>query len=169
MPRALIGTPKKIIGRNLKEFAELDHYVKIKRFRSSLVTANARRGNAYFFGSSFCVKPFSDRSSFILYPKDNSFFCIIVFSPFIIFMILLIIFMIMCYNFYMKNFGEKIKELRKGKKLTQEGLAQQIGQAQSTIYYWEKNKQEPTISALKKLCEFFEVSADYLLGLKDED
>lgn len=68
----------------------------------------------------------------------------------------------------MNGFGEKIKELRKAKGLTQKMLAEQIGQAQSTIFYWEQNKQEPTISSLKKLCDIFDVSADYLLGLTDE-
>ena len=83
-------------------------------------------------------------------------------------MILSIIFMILCYNFFMNGFGEKIKELRKERKLTQKELAESIGQAQSTIVYWERNQQEPTISSLKKLCELFEVSADYLLGLTKE-
>ena len=67
----------------------------------------------------------------------------------------------------MENFGEKLKELRAEKGLTQKQLAEQIDSAQSAIYYWESNKQEPTISALKKLCQFFNVSADYLLGLED--
>ncbi len=67
----------------------------------------------------------------------------------------------------MYNFGEKLKELRIEKGLTQKQLAEQINSAQSAIYYWESNKQEPTISALKKLCTFFNVSADYLLGLED--
>ncbi|MDE6690950.1 MAG: helix-turn-helix domain-containing protein, partial [Clostridia bacterium] len=38
--------------------------------------------------------------------------------------------------------------------------------AQSSVYYWESNKQEPNISVLKKLCRFFSVSADYLLDLE---
>ncbi len=67
----------------------------------------------------------------------------------------------------MDNFGEKLKELRQEKGLTQKQLANLIGNAQSAIVYWESNKQEPTISALKKLCKFFDVSADYLLGLED--
>ncbi len=67
----------------------------------------------------------------------------------------------------MVGFGEKIKEFRFANGWTQKELAEKIGQAQSTIFYWEQNKQEPTISALKKLCEVFDVSADYLLGLTD--
>lgn len=68
----------------------------------------------------------------------------------------------------MENFGEKVKELRKEKGLTQKQLAQLTDNAQSAVFYWESNKQEPTISSLKKLCVLFEVSADYLLGLEDE-
>lgn len=84
-------------------------------------------------------------------------------------MILSIIIMIFCYNvFAMKEFGEKLKELRKEKGLTQKQLAEQLGNAQSAIYYWETNQQEPNISALKKICQFFNVSSDYLLGLENE-
>ena len=83
-------------------------------------------------------------------------------------MILSIIFMILWYNFHMKGFGEKIKELRIAKGYTQKKLAEELGQAQTTIFYWEQNKQEPNISSLKKLCETFEVSADYLLGLTED-
>lgn len=82
-------------------------------------------------------------------------------------MILSITFMIYCYNFLMIGFGERLKELRIEHGLTQKELAEQIGQAQSAITYWEKNEQEPVISSLKKLCDFFDVSADYLIGRKD--
>lgn len=83
-------------------------------------------------------------------------------------MILSITLMIFCYNLSMKGFGERIKELRIEKGLTQKQLAQIIENAQSAIVYWESDKQEPTISVLKKLCMYFDVSADYLLGLEDE-
>lgn len=68
----------------------------------------------------------------------------------------------------MKNFGEKLKELRIEKGLTQKQLAERLDNAQSAINYWENNKQEPSISALKKICIFFDISADYLLGLEDD-
>ena len=75
--------------------------------------------------------------------------------------------MIYCYNFYMIGVGDRLKELRIEHGLTQKELADKIGQAQSAITYWEKNEQEPVISSFKKLCDFFDVSADYLLGRKD--
>ena len=68
----------------------------------------------------------------------------------------------------MNTFGYKLKKLRKEKGFTQQALAQEIKQAQSTISYWEQDKKEPIVSALKKLCITLDVSADYLLGLKDE-
>ncbi len=75
--------------------------------------------------------------------------------------------MIFCYTKSMLGFGEKIKELRISNGWTQKELASKIEQAQSTIVYWEQNKQEPNISSLKKLCQLFDVSADYLLEIKD--
>lgn len=65
----------------------------------------------------------------------------------------------------MNGFGNKLKELRKNNNLTQKQLAGMLNQAQSTIVYWEKDKQEPSISSLKKICETFSISADYLLDL----
>jgi transcriptional regulator with XRE-family HTH domain len=32
---------------------------------------------------------------------------------------------------------------------------------------WEQGYREPNIDSIKKLCEIFEISADYLLGLSD--
>ncbi|MFQ7034328.1 MAG: helix-turn-helix domain-containing protein [Candidatus Borkfalkia sp.] len=68
----------------------------------------------------------------------------------------------------MKSFGEKLKELRIEKGLSQKELADLVDTSQSAIFYWENNQQEPKISSLKKLCIFFNVSADYLIGLEEE-
>ena len=68
----------------------------------------------------------------------------------------------------MKSFGEKLKELRIEKGLSQKELADLVDTSQSAIFYWENNQQEPKISSLKKLCLFFNVSADYLIGSEEE-
>ena len=34
---------------------------------------------------------------------------------------------------------------------------------------WEQGLAEPSISAIKRLCKFFDVSADYLLGIDDNN
>ena len=74
----------------------------------------------------------------------------------------------MLYNLIaMENFGERLKKLRQESGLTQKQLAEKINCAHSAIVYWETNRQEPNISTLKKLCIYFDVSADYFLGLED--
>ncbi len=64
--------------------------------------------------------------------------------------------------------GDKIKELRKEKGLTQKELAQIIDFSQSRICDWEKGDCEPSAIAIIALANFFEVSADYLLGREDD-
>ena len=60
--------------------------------------------------------------------------------------------------------GDIIKELRLDKNLSQDGLAKIIGVSQKAIDYWERGVNEPKASYIIKLADFFEVSADYLLG-----
>ena len=76
-------------------------------------------------------------------------------------------FPIFLYNFFMETIGNKIKELRKERKLTQKELAKGLKVGQASVCEWEKNQYEPTASAIIALCKFFDVSADYLLGLSD--
>ncbi len=72
------------------------------------------------------------------------------------------------YNKIMESFGERLKELRKEKNLTIMELSKEINYSKSIIGYWEQNKKEPTMSAIKTLCDYFNVSADYLICLKDD-
>lgn len=66
-----------------------------------------------------------------------------------------------------KTFGELIKELREESELTQAKLAKKLQMTQRKISYIECNKYEPSVDDIKAFCKFFNVSADYLLGLKD--
>lgn len=63
--------------------------------------------------------------------------------------------------------GVKIKELRIEKGITQKELSKNINFGQSTIVAWEKGIKKPTYEAIIALAKFFDVSADYLLGLSD--
>lgn len=64
----------------------------------------------------------------------------------------------------MSVFGERLKELRKEKGISQQKLAFEIHYAQSVICDWENGKAEPTAPAIIAVSDFFEVSCDYLLG-----
>ena len=66
-----------------------------------------------------------------------------------------------------ETLAERLKELRMEKGIGQNRLAKELGLSNASISYWENGKQEPSASAIFKRANFFEVSADYLIGLKD--
>lgn len=64
----------------------------------------------------------------------------------------------------MSDFGERLKRLRKGKDITQGQLAEVIGVVPSAIGKYERLETSyPSIDALIKLADYFNVSIDYLL------
>ena len=58
----------------------------------------------------------------------------------------------------------RIRDLRKQKKMTQKELAKYLQIADSTLSYWEMGRYEPDNEALMKLSRFFQVPIDYILG-----
>ena len=68
----------------------------------------------------------------------------------------------------MEYFGDKLRALRMKKNLTQNDLAARLGIVGASVSSYEKNKQYPSVEALIQLCQTFDVSADYLLGLSDD-
>ena len=67
----------------------------------------------------------------------------------------------------MQYFGEKLRELRLERNLTQQELAEKVDLVKATISAYEQGTKYPSIEALIKLCTFFDVSSDYFLGLSD--
>ena len=65
-------------------------------------------------------------------------------------------------------FAYRVKKLRKAQKLSQKELGEALGLTQNTISAIESGTRTTTIEKLILLAKFFDVSADYLLGLKDE-
>ena len=70
-------------------------------------------------------------------------------------------------EFDLKVLSERIKDLRLEKGLGQNQLAELIKVSNASISYWETAKQQPSAEAIFKLANFFEVSADYILGIID--
>ena len=64
--------------------------------------------------------------------------------------------------------GERIKELRKEKGVSQLTLAKAVGVDKRAIIFWEQQVNEPKASYIVNLAKFFNVSTDYLLGLDEE-
>ena len=67
----------------------------------------------------------------------------------------------------MKEIGKRIRELRLAKNLSQTKLASLINTTQDTISLWELGKSLPSIDYVIELVKLFNVSADYLLGIKE--
>lgn len=60
--------------------------------------------------------------------------------------------------------GERIANLRKEKKISQEELADILCTSRQAISKWERGESDPDIDRLKDLAIYFGVSIDYLLG-----
>ena len=71
-------------------------------------------------------------------------------------------------EFNRQLFAERLKALRTEKNIGQNMLAKELGLSNSSISYWETGKQLPTAEAIFKLAIYFDVSTDYLLGIKKD-
>lgn len=63
--------------------------------------------------------------------------------------------------------GERLKELRLERNLTQKQVAEYLGLTIKGYNFYELNLREPPVETIKKLCALYNVSADYLIGLSD--
>lgn len=69
----------------------------------------------------------------------------------------------------MKTFGERLKYARRAKNITQKDLAEKCGVKASVFGHYEHDRNGPTMEVLKKICTELEISADWLLGLCDDE
>ena len=63
--------------------------------------------------------------------------------------------------------GERIKNLRMNKNLSQVDLAKCFGVTKQSVSNWENDNIQPSVDMLKRLSEVLEISADCLLGIDD--
>lgn len=69
----------------------------------------------------------------------------------------------------MEIFKHRLNALIKESQITKYKLAKDIGVNKQTVNFWCDGINEPKISYLLKLAIYFDVSADYLIGLENED
>ncbi len=65
--------------------------------------------------------------------------------------------------------NDKIKTLREARKMSQTELAKEFNITKQTVSNWESGYINPSITKLKQLAEFFNVSTDYLLDLESNN
>ena len=61
----------------------------------------------------------------------------------------------------------RLRQLRKSKKLTQVALQMQTGIEQALLSKYENNERVPPTETLVRLADFFDVSIDYILCRTD--
>ncbi len=68
-------------------------------------------------------------------------------------------------------FGQRISQLRKKRRLTQEQLAAILSITVGQVSRWERGENDPSIQSLTEVATKLNVTTDYLLGLvaKPED
>lgn len=64
------------------------------------------------------------------------------------------------------QFNNKLRELRKGSRLTQKQLSERLGVAKSVVSYYEQGSRFPSYDVLIKIARIFHVTTDYLLGIE---
>ena len=64
-------------------------------------------------------------------------------------------------------FAEKLKGLRQEKGVGQNKMAEDLGVSNASISYWETGKQIPSAEVIYKMAKYFNVSADYILGITE--
>jgi len=61
-------------------------------------------------------------------------------------------------------FTEKLREIRKKRKITQDDVAEHLGILRQSYSAYERGISVPDTHQLKKLADFFGVSTDYFFG-----
>ena len=67
----------------------------------------------------------------------------------------------------MSAFSERLRELRKDKKISQAALAKEVGVSPRVYQDYEYGKREAQMTTLVRMADFFGVSLDYLTGRTD--
>ena len=65
------------------------------------------------------------------------------------------------------NIAQRLKNLRQEKNSLQKDISNDNNISLRAYRYYETGEREPTASIIIKLCDYFQVSSDYLLGLSD--
>lgn len=68
----------------------------------------------------------------------------------------------------MRCFGDILAELRHGRQLSQRALAGELKISQALLSCYENGSREPGLPFVCHACDYFGVSADYLLGRTED-
>lgn len=63
--------------------------------------------------------------------------------------------------------NNRLRQLRLDSGKTIKDVASALGMTTSAYAHYEQGRREPSIDILKKICIYFSVSADFVIGLED--
>ena len=66
-----------------------------------------------------------------------------------------------------RSFSQTLSLLRRQRKLSQRQAAAELGISQALLSHYETGTREPGLDFVCRACKYYDVSADYLLGLSD--
>ena len=68
----------------------------------------------------------------------------------------------------MKSFGMTLSSLRRETGLSQRQAASNLGVSQALLSHYENGAREPKLEFVVKACDYYGVTADYILGRSSE-
>ena len=69
----------------------------------------------------------------------------------------------------MGTFGQRLKQLRNERGISQNELSKHIGVSKSSVNMYERDEREPGFETLEAIADFFNVDMDYLLGREPKE
>lgn len=68
----------------------------------------------------------------------------------------------------MKKLGDRLRDLREERNLKQKDVAAALDISNKVLSSYERNISQPSVDIFKRICEFYQVSADELLDLESD-
>ena len=68
----------------------------------------------------------------------------------------------------LKSFSLVLSSLRRDKGLSQRQVASDLGVSQALLSHYENDAREPKLEFVVKACDYYNVTADYILGRTDD-
>lgn len=65
------------------------------------------------------------------------------------------------------KWNEKLKQERASKNLSQKQVAECLQISRTCYANYEQGLREPSFEILRKICDFYNITADYLIGRTD--
>ncbi len=67
----------------------------------------------------------------------------------------------------MKTYHEILRDIREDRDLTQSDIARVLNTTQQVYSHYENGENEIPVRHIISLCRYYNISADYILGLSD--